>query len=119
LLVLERTGSAARLYTTALGGAHNILGSAWDNPMTEPSLESVADLAALGVRTLAKTEVANLSAIREMPEKIEGIAIVDATTVAVTNDNDFDIGTFDQYGNNRGEGLKTQVLTVTLDRPLE
>jgi hypothetical protein len=29
-----------------------------------------------------------------MPDKIQGIAIIDATTVAAANDNDCDIGKF-------------------------
>ena len=36
----------------------------------------------------------DLSQIRGVPEKLEGIAIIDAQTVAVANDNDFDIKSF-------------------------
>lgn len=67
---------------------------------------------------MAKTLLTELSAIPEMPEKIEGVAIIDASTVAVDNDNDFDIGNIDQSGNNVGAGLKSQILMVTLPQPL-
>jgi hypothetical protein len=118
LLVLERTGEDARLYTVDLRSAMNLLGTRWDDASTTPSLEAIPDLATEGVTVLARTLVADLNAIAELPEKIEGIAILDATTVAIANDNDFDLGDFDAQGNNVGEGLKSQILTVTLPQPL-
>ena len=118
LLVLERTSEDARLYLVDLNGAVNLIGSRWDDPATTPSLEALADPSTEGVMPLAKTLVADLSAIPEVPEKIEGIAIIDASTVAVANDNDFDIGDIDQFGNNIGAGLKSQILMVRLPQPL-
>jgi hypothetical protein len=118
LLVLERTGSQARLYLVALGGATNLLGSSWDDPATVPGLEATTDLAGAGVAALDKTLVADLSAMPEVPEKIEGVAILDPVTVAVANDNDFDLGEADQDGNNVGNGRTSQILTIALPRPL-
>lgn len=118
LLVLERTGEDARLYLVDLGTATNLIGTRWDDPTTSPSLEATSDLSAEGVTVLTRTEVANLNAIPELPEKIEGIAILDATTVAIANDNDFDLGGFDQQGSNVGAGIRSQILTVTLPQPL-
>ena len=118
LLVLERTSEDARLYLVDLNGAVNLMGTHWDDPATTPSLEAITDPAAEGVVPLARTLIADLSTIPEMPEKIEGIAIIDGSTVAVANDNDFDIGDMDQFGNNIGSGLKSQILVVTLPQPL-
>jgi hypothetical protein len=118
LLVLERTSDEARLYLVDLNGAVNLMGTRWDDPATTPSLEAITDPAAEGVTPLVRTLIADLSAIPEMPEKIEGVAIIDASTVAVANDNDFDIGNIDQLGNNIGSGLKSQILTVKLPAPL-
>ena len=47
-----------------------------------------------------------------MPQKIEGVAVVDATTVAVANDNDFDIGEINAAGQNVGEGRRSLLLIV-------
>ena len=52
---------------------------------------------------MTKVEAVNLSAVGGMPAKIEGIAILDESTVAVTNGNDFDIGRFDPNGSNVGK----------------
>jgi Esterase-like activity of phytase len=52
--------------------------------------EVLADPATSEVRVLPKTLVLDLSAIKGMPEKIEGIALLDQNTLAIANDNDFD-----------------------------
>jgi hypothetical protein len=118
LLVLERTDHVAKLYLADLRNATNILGSRWDDPATTPTLEAIGDPAEDRISVLAKTPIVDLSAISEMPDKIEGVAIVDSSTVAVANDNDFDIGNFDSAGNNVGQGLKSKILLVTLPQPL-
>jgi hypothetical protein len=118
LLVLERTDSVAKLYLADLSGATNILGSRWDDPRTSPSLEAVGDPGEDGITALAKSLAVDLSTIAEMPDKIEGVAIVDRSTVAVANDNDFDIGNFDRTGNNVGQGLQSKILFVTLPQAL-
>lgn len=92
-IVLERTDDVARLYTIEFGQATNLLGSRWDEPATAPSLEA-ADLAEAGVTAVAKTLLADL-ALPGMPTKIEGIAVVDDQTIAVANDNDFDLGSLE------------------------
>ena len=118
LLVLERTDRVAKLYLAELKDATNILGTRWDDPGTSPSLESVGNPADDRIAVLEKSLVVDLSTISEMPDKVEGVAIVDRSTVAVANDNDFDIGNFDQAGNNVGQGLQSKMLLVTLPRPL-
>jgi hypothetical protein len=102
LLVLERTDPVARLYAVDLAGATNVLGTAWDDPATTPSLEATTDLAAAGVTPLSKTLWLDLEAVPGMPDKIEGVALVDDATVAVINDNDFAIGEFDDAGRHIG-----------------
>jgi plastocyanin len=112
LLVLERTDAVAKLYTVDLTTATDILGSAWDDPATSPTLEATTDRAAAGVTTLPKSLLVDLSALEGMPGKIEGVAVVDATTVAVANDNDFDIGDIGADGRNVGKGTRSQILLV-------
>jgi hypothetical protein len=48
------------------------------------------------------------------PAKIEGIAAIDRSTVAVANDHAFDPGLFDATGKHSGQGLKRQILTIAL-----
>jgi hypothetical protein len=117
LLVLERTDLVAKLYLVDLSKADNILGSAWDDAKTTPSLEAVTDLAAANVKALPKTLVLDLDKL-DAPDKIEGIALIDKSTLVIANDNDFDIGDFDAEGNHIGAGLKSQVWVITLDTPL-
>lgn len=112
LLVLERTDEVARLYRADLAAATDILGSAWDDPASSPSLESLPDPEAEGVVPLAKTLAVDLEAVPGMPDKIEGVAVLDPTTVAVANDNDFDVGGFDEAGRHRGEGLGSRLLVL-------
>jgi len=117
LLVLERTDWVAKLYSVNLGEATNILGGRWDDPATAPTLEAVDEMPD-GVKALSKTLVANLKDLDGIPEKIEGIAVIDRHTIAVSNDNDFDIGEPDRTGTNVGKGMKSKIVTIRLSRPL-
>jgi hypothetical protein len=119
MLVLERTDEVARLYKIDLSEATCILDGKWDETSTSPSLESLNDLSAAGVTALTKSLVVDLSRLPNMPGKIEGVAVIDARTIAVANDNDFDLGQFDSAGDNRGPGAKSVICVVRLDSPLE
>jgi hypothetical protein len=120
LLVLERTDLVAKLYSVDLGKATNILGTKWDNPKTAPSLEALADPASAELTVLPKSLLLDLQQFKEMPEKIEGVALVDAKTIVVCNDNDFDSeeSKYDEAGNNLGKGKKSRILVISLDHPL-
>ncbi len=120
LLVLERTDLVAKLYSVDMSKATNILSTRWNDPKTAPTLEALADPAQVEVRVLQKNMVLDLSSIEGMPEKIEGIAVLDQSTIVVANDNDFDSeeSKYDAQGNNLGKGKKTQILIISLDKPL-
>ncbi|MET0500189.1 MAG: esterase-like activity of phytase family protein [Candidatus Binatia bacterium] len=120
LLILERTDLVAKLYTVDLSQATNILGSRWNDIKTAPTLESIADPATAEVRVLPKTLALDLSSLKGMPEKIEGIALLDPNTLAVANDNDFDSeeSKYDAEGNNVGKGKISQILVISLAKPL-
>jgi phytase-like protein len=115
LLVLERTDWIAKVYKVDLTAAANVLGSRWDDPQTSPSLESLNDP---GREPLSKTLVADLGKL-DLPEKIEGIAVIDANTIAVSNDNDFDIGEFNAGGDNVGAGAKNSIVFIRLPEALD
>src|SRR5499426_2830685 len=120
LLVLERTDLVAKLYSVDLSQATNILGSKWNDAKTTPTLEALHDPARAQVRVLPKSLVLDLSSLSGMPEKIEGIALLDRHTIAVSNDNDFDSeeSKYDAEGNNIGKGKISQILMISLAKPL-
>jgi hypothetical protein len=119
LLVLERTDLVAKLYTVDLSKATNILNRKWSDPKTAPTLEALGDPAP-EIRVLPKSLVLDLSSLEGMPEKIEGIALIDQQTIAVSNDNDFDSeeSKYDAEGNNIGKGKISQILRISLAKPL-
>jgi hypothetical protein len=120
LLVLERTDLVAKLYSVDLGKATNILATKWDDPKTNPTLEALDDPAAEELRVLPKSLVIDLKRFKEIPDKIEGVAIIDRNTIAVINDNDFDSeeNKYDNEGNNLGKNKKTRMLIISLSKPL-
>ena len=120
LLILERTDWTAKLYSVDLTQATNILKTKWDDASTTPSLEALDDPASGAIRVLPKTLVLDLNQFKEMPEKIEGVAVIDRNTIAVANDNDFDSeeSKYDEQGNNIGTGKVSQILVIALDKPL-
>ena len=100
--------------------ATNILDTQWNDPKTLPALEALADPSNAEVRVLPKTLVLDLSSLSGVPEKIEGLSVLDQNTIAIANDNDFDSeeSLYDTDGNNIGKGKKTQILVISLDKPL-
>jgi len=120
LLVLERTDLVAKLYSVDMTQATNILMTPWDDSKTSPALEALDDPLKTEVRVLPKTLVLDLSSLKGVPEKIEGVALIDSNTVAIANDNDFDSeeSQYDAEGNNIGKGKKSQILLIHLDKPL-
>jgi len=118
LLVQERTDLVTKIYTVELTD-DNRLGAKWSDPTQSPTLESLSTdqaLAAQGVAVPVKTLVADLTGI--VPNKIEGIAVVNPRQIAVANDNDFQLtdGTaFDANGNVSSlTGIPSQVLRIWL-----
>jgi hypothetical protein len=89
LLIVERTDKFARLYQLDLSSASNLL----DEPMAqgrELEMASPAELALRGIGFIKKTLLADLNAlVPDLPQKIEGLAILDAHTVVIGNDNEF------------------------------
>jgi len=119
LLVLERTDAVAKIYRVDLTKATNILGTQWDSTATTPSLEALDDagLTAAAVKVLPKELIIDLSTIPGIPQKIEGMTILDFNTIAVSNDNDFDVGPA-TCGQNVGPGTKNQILVINLPKSL-
>lgn len=118
MLLVERTTGVTRLYTVDFAKATNILGSPWDAPSTQPSLETTAVQTVAREIAMPNELIADLSRLPNPLRKIEGVALIDSHTVAVANDNDFDIGQFDADGNNIPAGVPSKILLVELATPL-
>ncbi|MGH4030013.1 esterase-like activity of phytase family protein [Actinomycetota bacterium Odt1-20B] len=120
LLVEERTDKAARLHLVRLERRADILGGRWDDDTTRPSLEQLDDPAGAGVPVLRKRLAVDLGKVKGVPGKIEGVARVDANTLALINDNDFGMtdgpGAFDGDGRLVDSGVETTVTYVRLPR---
>ncbi|TDC21616.1 esterase-like activity of phytase family protein [Kribbella albertanoniae] len=118
LLVQERTDNAARLHRVVLRDRDNILGTAWDDTATTPSLEALADPAAAGVPVLPKKLFLDLNTVAGVPKKIEGVALTSKHTLVVINDNDFGMtdgpAAFDANGNLVDSNIETQLVTIRL-----
>ncbi|MFN7935765.1 MAG: esterase-like activity of phytase family protein [Bryobacteraceae bacterium] len=120
LLVLERTDAVAKIYRVDLTRATNILNSKWDDTATSPSLEALDDagLLAENVKVLPKELIIDLSTVAGMLPKIEGMTILDWNTIAISNDNDFDIAPAATCGTNVGTGAKSKILIVKTTKNL-
>jgi hypothetical protein len=105
LIVLERIAKTTKLHAIDLSAATNILGTEWDKAETSPSLEQIAaaDLAGKGVTPVTKKLWLDSSTYPELPEKVEGVAIVDGKELVLINDDDFGI-----------EGAKTRIVRLTM-----
>ncbi|MDO9484819.1 MAG: esterase-like activity of phytase family protein [Actinomycetota bacterium] len=119
LLVQERTDNAFIVAQVKLGAGQSILGSAYDSAATTPSLEALAVTdATLNSWVPSKTVIFRSTAVPEMPKKIEGMAVENATTLAFMNDNDFSFS-YDAKANKVTAGSNpSQFLYVTLPKPL-
>ncbi len=91
-----------KLMLVEIGDATDISGAAFNSATSDLEKSSMGGAAVNGadwskVVTLKKTVLLDLNAIGWLAEKAEGLAMVDANTLALVNDNDF--------------GLKTKIFT--------
>ena len=129
-LVLERTDAVAKIYKIDIRQATNILGTPWDSHATAPSLESLARFSATGstntlaaneVQEVAKELVLDLSTLGPViPQKIEGLAVLDGKRIVVSNDNDFQVGD-PTCGDNvpPATAVSSQLMVIELKKPLK
>jgi hypothetical protein len=78
----------------------------------------MGDPGAQGILALPKTLVLDLGHLPGVPRQLEGLAVVSPDTIAVANDNNFDVGQLDAAGKNVGRGRRSQILLVRLPGPL-
>ncbi len=148
LLVEERTDIVAKVFLVELSGATDILGD-WDcvgaaktflGGVSVPvctgvttgtkSVEqmSALDLVANAIAPVGKSRlVVELDSRLGLPEKIEGIAVINEDQLAVSNDNDFNVQAgganvaFDAATGNmilRSPAVPSRILRIKLAEPL-
>ena len=128
-LVLERTDKFAKVYKIDIRKGTNILQSKWDQASTTPSLESLAvfatngspdNLAMNGIRELQKELVLDMTDLG-LPQKIEGFTIIDGKTIAVSNDNDFQVGapTCAMNVPPTNPPAQSGIFVINLDKPIK
>ena len=100
LIVLERTEQTTKLYEVDLAVASNILGTAWDDVATRPTLEQT-DVAAANIKPVPKALRFDSADFPDMAGKTEGMALLGDGSLALINDDDFGIA-----------GGRTQIVIV-------
>lgn len=90
LLTLERANGLVKLFVDDFGAATDVLGRSDAGTLTYEN--TATDLAALGIQTATRREVFNSEQAGISIDKLEGLAILSPSVVALANDNDFGIG---------------------------
>ncbi len=108
LIVLERISKTTKLYLVDLKDAVPVP-AAFDDPKASPALEQLhADqFAANGLKPLAKTLILDSDDLKDMPSKIESVAVLSDRDLVLVTDSDFGI-----------DGATTQVLRLRFPTPV-
>ena len=111
-------GSHKKVYLVDLAGATDVSDrEKIDGKTVEQATE--ADLKKAGVEYLKKTMVVDLAKLGFSPDKFEGLAFIDPTTLAVVNDNDFGISAIDSRGKVVREGQPPRLVIVRVPEPIQ
>ncbi|OLV19151.1 Alkaline phosphatase [Deinococcus marmoris] len=90
LLTLERAAGLVQLFVDDFSAATNVLNLPDESKLTYENTD--ADLGALGIQTSTRKLVFKSTDAGITDDKLEGLAILTPSTIALTNDNDFGIG---------------------------
>jgi hypothetical protein len=80
---------------------------------------SEADLKKAGIEIAKKSMAVDLAKLGFSPDKFEGLALVDSTTIAVVNDNDFGVSAIDSRGRVVRDGSPPRLLVIRVPEPLQ
>lgn len=120
LLVVERTDKVAHIYQVDFSRATNILGTRWSELQNTTQVEALnpEQLRTNSITPVSKSLLVDLSQVPRMPEKTEGLTIVNPTAIAVGNDNDFGFDSFDPDGRAVNNNLLNELLILRLPQAL-
>jgi hypothetical protein len=71
------------------------------------------------VEPVKKTAVVDLAKLGFSPDKFEGLALIDSTTIAVVNDNDFGVSAIDSRGRVVKSGNPPRLVVIRVPGPLQ
>jgi hypothetical protein len=121
LLVAEHDslpgGGYKMVYLVDLKNATNILGRD-DFGGRRLEQNDAGELGSLGVQVVQKTGVVNLANVGWRSKCFEGLTLVDESTIAVIDDNNFGVGGLDQAGRLASNYQSTRLGIVHLPSPL-
>jgi hypothetical protein len=80
---------------------------------------SEGELKKAGVSYVKKNMAVDLAKLGFSPDKFEGLAIIDSTTIAVVNDNDFGVSAIDSKGNVVKSGAMPRLVVVRVPQPIQ
>lgn len=122
LLVGERDSQEGSTHNTVflidLARATDVSGR---NDLGGKTLEqaSESELQKAGIAYVAKSTVVDLAQLGFRPGKVEGLALVDPTTLAVVSDNDFGIKEIDAKGRIVRSGQAPRLVVIRVPSPLQ
>ena len=122
ILVGERDsvegGSHKKVYLVDLAGATDVSqNDELDGKTVEQA--SGADLTKAGIEYVKKSMVVDLAKLGFSPDKFEGLALIDSTTIAVVDDNDFGVSAIDSRGRVVRGGSAPRLVVVRVPEPLQ
>jgi len=80
---------------------------------------SESDLRAANIQYVRKTMTVDLAKLGFRPDKFEGLALVDSTTIAVVNDNDFGVTAIDSHGKVVRSGSPPRLVVIRVPDALQ
>ncbi|WP_235886130.1 esterase-like activity of phytase family protein [Paenibacillus cymbidii] len=103
-----------RVYKSDFSKATNLLGTEWSDKLEGYSVQQLKDL---GIVPVTKELAVDLVKLGYQPEKFEGLTVIDKRTIAVVNDNDYQVN-YDENANLTFTGVPTQLLTIDVKTDL-
>lgn len=114
----EEGGNYKTVYRVDLSKATDVSASdQFKGKTLEQATES--DFRSAGVELVSKSLAVDLAKLGFRPDKFEGLALVDSTTIAVVNDNDFGIQSIDTRGRIVQQGQPPRLVVIRVPEPLQ
>ncbi|MCD1259017.1 esterase-like activity of phytase family protein [Paenibacillus athensensis] len=121
MLIDERDKNAGadaqlkRIYKADFSQASNLLGTPVSLGLEAMTVQQLRDH---GIVPVGKELVADIAKLGYPYEKIEGLAVTDAHTIAIVNDNDFGVS-YDDAGKLSLTGVPTQLMLIKVSESLK
>lgn len=114
----EEGGPHKKVYLVDLAGATDVSARSEVNGRTIEQASEV-ELRRAGIEYARKSLVVDLAKLGFSPDKFEGLALIDPTTIAVVNDNDFGVAAIDSRGRVVRSGAAPRLVVIRVPDPLQ